>query len=577
MATPDSPAPVPVPRPPLRARITAFLRAAPEVPILLAWLGVVFTLFTSRWDLWEDESVYQYMAWGVRHHMVLYRDTINMNWPGVVVMHLAGQALLGSAPMGTRLIEALMLGALVFGTSSILRSQAAPPWLRLAGMAAFFLAYFGDGYMHTAQRESFQTGWLALAVVPPLVYSGARPSSVGRWALAGAAAAMALWIKPPGVVPIAVALACSLLYADKIDRRLALRILSFIGGALLVSLAFIAFIAIWGDPRGFYLWGIEYTFTAYAPLKLSPEKRLEDFQALFESDSRGWLRAGLWLGAAALPLAVLERVSRWADDASAGCPAPLGAMQRIFAGARSLATRVELRRRAWAGARASTRPIVSTFLLTAAIGWTIYYQGKTYSPNHFIPLWWALSLLVVALASPLAQVGRSRRFGVTALLLTCGLLVPLTIEVGRQAEGPHSFALSDNLRSTLLPEEQVVIFGFVPTMLMKLERVTPMPFVDSWMMYVGTAQKPQFLNPYLSLWTRALENPHVRFYIVQRGVRHATERNSLSENISARYFPESRLRELGFTRSTSLGFLPNFIVYERLAPTSDLPAGTALP
>src|SRR5262245_37513470 len=85
------------------ARCSEMLRMmGVDVVYVSAILILSYRLFLDRWTMWEDQSIYEYMAWGVRHGRVLYRDVITMNWPGNAIIDVVAQAISGMDPRGPR-------------------------------------------------------------------------------------------------------------------------------------------------------------------------------------------------------------------------------------------------------------------------------------------------------------------------------------------------------------------------------------------------------------------------------------------------------------------------------------------
>src|SRR5262245_8022528 len=95
------------------------------------------------------------MAWGLSHGMVPYRDTINMNWPGAILVHVAARAVSGKDGIGLRLLDSFALVLLCLCTSWVLYAYRVALPLRLAALAAYLTSYVGTGVGETAQRESF--------------------------------------------------------------------------------------------------------------------------------------------------------------------------------------------------------------------------------------------------------------------------------------------------------------------------------------------------------------------------------------------------------------------------------------
>jgi hypothetical protein len=529
-------------------------RVAARLGVDIAYITtiVVFSygLFLRTWDLWADQAVFQYMAWGIHHGLRPYRDTINMNWPGCLLVHLLGEAFTGMDASGLRLVETGFLWTLCVATAVILRAYGVGIFLRIAAVTFFLVAYFGTGYQATAMRESFMTPCLAVGLIPLLT---ATPRTDGRdraaWIVAGAFAGFGFWIKPTIVLPLAGAVATAFLFARS-RRLLWSRLGAYLTGAAVVSVAVLAFVAIWADLAGFWRWGVEFTFGAYAWLRWPHEVRVRH---LVHSLGEPGNAPTLWLclagvGAFAVLLGLLAKGKaqlEWVDTA-----------RRTF----------------------------NLWLLVVLVVATIYIQGKTHSVYQYIPLKWSMALfgallcghaLPARLRRPLRPRPRWRgpvRWG--AFVVGVAFYSLYAMDFSRADTGRGETGFTDTLQSGLGDKgekDTVVVFGFMgPSVLCTLERVTPFPFIDGWSNWTGAPEGSPFRAEYVRLWEKALSDPSVRFFIAQRGtrlppgLRFDESRDELSEDVVARYFPEPKLRSLGFVRSKAFDAFSSWVdVYER--------------
>ena len=126
--------------------------------------------------MWEDQGIFHYMAWGTIHGLVPYRDTINMNWPGSIIVHLIAFAISGTNAVGLRLLDVGFLILLSTATAVLLRAYGVDFALRCACVTSYYATYFMTNMVGTAQRESFALPLVAVGVALCLIQArrGAR-------------------------------------------------------------------------------------------------------------------------------------------------------------------------------------------------------------------------------------------------------------------------------------------------------------------------------------------------------------------------------------------------------------------
>jgi hypothetical protein len=195
--------------------------------------------------------------------------------------------------------------------------------------------------------------------------------------------------------------------------------------------------------------------------------------------------------------------------------------------------------------------------------WIIYVQGKTHCGYHFIPLKWALALGGGLLSAGVTMRAPPRWFEWLWVAVWFASVQPFVRHASKEMF-PSTEPMARELEAALGPSETIVLFGFTPSLLWRLERTTPFPYVDSAIMYAGAGNDTPFQHRILSDWRRALEHRDVRFFLVERDESSALSTGIPSKTIAARQFPETALAELGFTQTTRFRESARWDVYERL-------------
>jgi hypothetical protein len=176
---------------------------------LVAWLG-----WRSRgWPLIHDAPIMHYIAWRIGQGDAPYRDLLDMNFPGVYLLHAALLWLGGTGDVAWRVFDLAILAA---GCLAI--AAFAAPWggLAAAGGGLFFALYhLAAGPWQAGQRDFLLCPFLLLAAlgVARWIERGASPSPL-LWG--GLALGAGLTIKPHAVL---LALAFALLVGGAACRR----------------------------------------------------------------------------------------------------------------------------------------------------------------------------------------------------------------------------------------------------------------------------------------------------------------------------------------------------------------------
>jgi len=400
--------------------------------------------FYLRWPVWEDQATYQYMAWGLLHGMRPYVDLVDVNFPGIIPIHILAQLISGADPLGLRLLDLLFTLGLCFGTSWLLTSWGVTRPLRLLALTAYLVGYFATGHFWTAQRDSFALPLLVAGFMPFMAPRGHRAPLA--WLPAGVAVGLGLWIKPT-LTPAYLWLSAMWLLVG--PRPIGVRWRSWALHALglaLVSVGFLLWLTAWGSLQGFVHWCIHYAFGAY--------------------HHSGWP----WL------IRFSQTARRlWAN----GAPGPVTLLAiGIVAGSRR-----EVRGPLWDRYRYELTTVIG---LCAVLLFVVLCQGKGHSVYQYIPFQWSLTMLGALLAS-----ARDWRRANTLVIAVC--LLAFTAVGAKVALRPPSPAvptdgtrMAQRVAPLLRPGETIVTFGFANTLLSALERPTPFPVISSWILYAAT-------------------------------------------------------------------------------------------
>lgn len=233
---------------PRLARAVAWL-----VPVALGAVTIRASVRSLNWPLLQDVPLMHYIAVGMLHGAVPYRDVLDMNMPGTYWIHEAVVAAFGTGDLAWRLFDLGYLAAICLTAASILRdSGGAACALGVVLLAAWHL---DAGPMCSGQRDF-------LAVLPLMIaaYASIEFANGGRrreLATAGVAIGLATLIKPTGLL-VPVFLMPALFVLGRCDLRTValdtvwltvptLAVVSAAAAVLAAEGALGAFIAGWHD------------------------------------------------------------------------------------------------------------------------------------------------------------------------------------------------------------------------------------------------------------------------------------------------------------------------------------------
>jgi hypothetical protein len=453
--------------------------------------------------LWKDPAIYHYMAWGIGHGMVPYRDTIDPNWPGVLPLHWIAQAMSGAAPWGMRVVDATLSFALLATSAFGLQRFGVPFAVRAAALLTWFALYLSDPfnpYGLTLQRDALQLPFVAPFWIACMLAGRVRASALVG---VGLAAGFAVWMKPT----IGLFLATGYVVAAARDRSSVARLVAFTGiGVALACGAMILFLFGWCDPAGFWTWGVDYAFGPYAAVRhpLGLGLRYVFHQFLF-----------------------------------AGSPLPFAMLVLGYVGIRVRGAPLTPER--WGVLVASIPWIVAT-----AVAFLV--QGKLFA-YQALPIHWTL---VMAGALWFGMAFEARRH--TALVTVAALFALLAI---RATPAPlDDEALAASLAPEVRSGDQIVVVGCLPGLLFDLQVRTPLPEVCSNLVYYfGSNETHALVGRHLA---DALGDPSVRLVVVEK--THPVFGDASVEMLE-RWAPP--LSSLGYERAPALEPSANFEVYRR--------------
>jgi len=439
------------------------------------------------WQLWEDQAAHQYMAWGIFHGMRPYVDAIDMNWPGILLVHVLAYLMAGTAPWGLRLIDLLFQFGLLASTAFLLATWRVPRPMRLLVGCAYLMSYLATGWWWTAQREGFNWPLWVIGTLPLMVLLGPRDCikpAFGSlaWFIFGMVTGLSLWIKPTPALPLLAVIVLALLLCDRQERTRLLRGLLLFGlGIIAVCIAFITTLAAMGSLGGFFKWGIYYALGPYAKSTWPwPSRLVGTFRAAVSPRYRP---ITLVLAFAGLVIAVAKPSAR----------------QRMQV--------------------AYLRPLVTSLLLVFTAAATAILQGKTQSVHHFLPMRWSFALLagLVWGIVPWNDLMRWGAYAASAAIvaITFASLTPMGPTPGTAA--------ARTIGPMLQLDDQVVMWGASTTLLAGLEHRTPFPIVGSAAVYWFTPPGSKYRRELLDQLDASLQNSAVKLLLVERSEGYAMQ------------------------------------------------------
>lgn len=193
----------------------------------LLWaFGMLFFLVMGRsaiwalyyswgWKSYNDSAIFNYIAWRIGEGAVPYRDIFDMNFPGIYVVHLLLQKVLGHSDLAFRLYDA----GFAVATGIAMALFCGRRWLIFALGAGcyFFCVHVSHAGIAQLQRDYVIVPFLLFASV--LLRDWLEDFSKGRMGIAGALLGIAFCIKPPAAAMAGMAGITLLLWPVAWERR----------------------------------------------------------------------------------------------------------------------------------------------------------------------------------------------------------------------------------------------------------------------------------------------------------------------------------------------------------------------
>lgn len=229
---------------------------------LVVWLG-----WRSRsWPLIHDAPIMHYIAWRIGEGAAPYRDLLDMNFPGVYLLHAALLRLGGPGDVAWRVFD---LAWLAFGCLTV--AAFAAPWGRVAaagGGLFFSLHHLAAGPWQTGQRDFLLCPFLLVGALGVARWVERRVSLVPL-AWGGLVLGSGLTIKPHAAL-LAAALTLVVVAQTRRgsrDSTGARPVAIFLLALALPMLAAVAWVAALGALPAWWAFLVDYLLPLYTRLR----------------------------------------------------------------------------------------------------------------------------------------------------------------------------------------------------------------------------------------------------------------------------------------------------------------------
>jgi hypothetical protein len=152
-------------------------------------------VFSLRWPLVHDLPILLYDGFLMQLGRVPYRDFLDVNAPGTMLLHAFLHQLTGGNSLLLRVVDMVVLSSISAATILALRSHGVHAGLLAS--ACFAIAYLATGPVQSLQREYLCVLPLSISLALVLRADGSSSRLRLSVAIAGLLAGMVLTVKPP--------------------------------------------------------------------------------------------------------------------------------------------------------------------------------------------------------------------------------------------------------------------------------------------------------------------------------------------------------------------------------------------
>ena len=244
-------------------------RRPTDVVLILA-LGVLVAALAWRsrgWPMIHDAAVMHYIAWLIGGGAAPYRDVLDVNAPGVYLVHLAVLRTLGPGDLGWRAFDLVWLLGTCAALAGVLRPFGALPALISAlGFAAYHLA---GGAWQAGQRDYLLCVFLLVSLVlTDSAFDRRGPGRASALPLVGAGIAVGagITLKPPALLFLLVLALVAARSAVMAGRPWWAGPLPVLAGGALVPLGCAVWLAWVGAAPAFVRTFTDYVLPLYSRL-----------------------------------------------------------------------------------------------------------------------------------------------------------------------------------------------------------------------------------------------------------------------------------------------------------------------
>lgn len=213
----------------------------------------------------RDQGTYQYIAWALAQGQRDYVDVRDVSGPLIHFLHLLFLQVGSADEHVFRSIDVLVNAAVFFGTGALLvefaRARAGEGslgprgilrWAWGAAATVVLMAqYVRFGSWNTAQRESYYTLFLLLAVALQVWAQGAPDRRRAALVIAGMCSVVTWFGKPTNVI-FTVLQATTLAFPGPAQSSGRRGVIPFAAGGAAACALMLALLSVWGDPAAFF-------------------------------------------------------------------------------------------------------------------------------------------------------------------------------------------------------------------------------------------------------------------------------------------------------------------------------------